>query len=228
MKGTMLITGRETQLGAALVEGAVAEDRAVIATTDSAPRKRSRRGKEHEEREGGDRLLLVPWTKQSALSARNIILRGLSSFDSIDEAVIVHSLARESRPLHELTVATIQQGIDVLVKSELFLIREVLHYFLRRRSGVLSLVLNTEGDEALSTMDSVAVASFRAVVKAVMNTYQNEPVIINGFETASADMPKFASFILAVLGDRSRNGGGKIYRFADRNGHRSFAFRKKQ
>ncbi len=227
MKSTMLITGKETPLGAALVERALADDRAVIATTDVAPRKRSRRGKEREDKEADRRLLLVPWTKQSALSARNIILRGVSTFNSIDEAVIVHGLARESRPLHELTLTAIQQGIDVLVKGELFLIREVLHYFLRKRGGVLSLVLNTEGDEALSTIDSAAVASFSAVVKAVMNTYQNEPVIINGFETASADMEEFAAFILSSSGDRSRNGGGKIYRFSDKTGFRPFASRRR-
>jgi len=227
MKSTMLITGTETQLGAALVERAVAEDHAVIATTDGVPRKRSRRGKNSEEKEADKRLLLVPWTRQSALSARNIILRGVSTFNSIDEAVIVHNLARESHPLHELTVTAIQQGIDVLVKGELFLIREVLHYFLRQRGGILSLVLNTEGDEALSTMDSAAVASFSAVVKAVINTYQNEPVTINGFETASADMGEFASFILGTSGGPSRNGGGKIYRFADRTGFHPFASRRK-
>ncbi len=225
MKGTMLITGRETPLGAALIEGAIAAEHSVVATSDGAPRKRPRRGKEREEKETGERLLLVPWTRQSALSARNVVLRGLSTFDSIDEAVIVHSATRESRPLHELTVATIQQGVDVLIKSELFLIREVLHYFMRKGGGVLSLVLNTEGDEALSTMDSAAAASFAAIIKTVMNTYQNEPVTINGFETASADSGEYASFILSSLAEGST--AGRLYRFGDRSGFRHFSFRKK-
>lgn len=227
MKGTMLITGRESALGAALIEQAVAGEWRVVTTTETSPKKRSPRGKakESERSDESERLLVVPWTRESALSARNVLLRGLSTFDGIDEAIVVHGIAREARPLHDIAVSAIQQGIDLQIKGDLFLVREVLRYFVRKRGGVLSLVLNTEGDENLSALDSAGAASFSAVVKTLIRTYQNEPLTINGFETASSDMGEFASFILS--NHWSNGGGGKVHRFTDRTGFRPFARRRK-
>ena len=103
----------------------------------------------------------------------------------------------------------------------------MLHYFLERKRGVLSFVLNNEGAEVLSTIDSVTTACFTALVRSILSTYQNEPIIINAFECAAHDTTEFAEFIMRTLTEKARASSGKWYKFEDRASFRRFGARKK-
>ncbi len=225
----MLITGRDTPLGGELTDRALAAGFAVVATVNSLPKKKSApRGKDDGERKAEpDALLLLPWTRPSALSAQNVILRALKAHDSLDHAVVVVDGGAESRALHELPAAKVQEIIDAQLKGHVFLIKEVLHLFLRRRAGTLSLVLHAGGAEAPSALDSMTTASFLALARSMMSTYQNEPIAINGFETASSADSAYAGYVIRAIKGGSRTSGGKWHRFNDRAGLRGLGFRKK-
>ncbi len=219
MKPTMLISAGDTALGNHLVEKALADGFNVVATTTPLPRRKpNQRTKDAEKRAENERLLLVPWTRQSPVSARNLILCGLNSFDTIDDAIIVHNLTKEMRTLHELPSAFIQEAIDAQLKSHVFLIKELISHFLKRKEGSLSLVVNREGAGVLSAIDSLLTSGFTALAASLFSVYQNEHLVINGFDSISTDAEDYASFILSATSEKGRRNTGKWHTHAAKGG----------
>jgi len=214
----MLICGPDTPLGNHLVEKALNGGYNVIATSPPLPRqKNNHRAKEPEKKAELERLVLVPWSRQSPVSARNVILRGLSAYDFIDDAIIIHNLTKERRALHELPIAFLQEAIDVQLKSLIFLAKEIIVHFLKRGAGSLSLVVNTEGAEVMSTVDSILTSGFIALTNSLITSYQNESFVINGFDSGSGDAAEYASFVFSLVSDHSRRSSGKWHRHNEKN-----------
>ncbi len=224
MKRTVLVTGKNTALGSKLIEGFLSEGYQVIATVKSekdaaAPGEISDKN-----------LVMLPWNRRSPLSARNVVLGGLNAFGAIDEAAILYTPAGDSRQLHELPAPVIEEMIDSQIKSQFFMLKEVLLHFEKERKGVLSLIMHTEGTDTLAPLDAMAMNSFEALANSVFTFYQNEPFIVNAFESGTTQAGAFAEHIRNTLKEQARTSGGKWYRYPEKSsffGPLFGAFKKK-
>ena len=213
MKPTMLITGGDSPLGNSIIQKALADGFNVIATAPSISSQGQRAGGDKGQSES---LMLVPWNRISPVSARNVVLRAVGSYAAIDQAIVVHSLTNERKPLHELALNQLQEIVDVQLKSHLFLIKEILAHFLKRKSGVLSLVVEGAVRGELPTMDALVTEGFVSLINSLMASYQNDPIAVIGFDAQPSEPKDYASFILSALAHDPHP--GKWLHFGEKSG----------
>lgn len=156
--------------------------------------------------------------RRSPLSARTFVLRTVTRFGGIDEAVVLNTAEGENRPLHELPAAAIEEPVDKAVKGSFFILRELLNHFWERKAGLLSLVSCSYGSEVLTPLDAAAAGSFRGLSESVFTYYENEPITVNGFESQSSRYADFARFVISVNRDRGSKSHGKWFRYSERGG----------
>jgi len=224
MKHTVLVTGKNTALGNKLIEGFLSEGFQVIATVES----------EKDIVTSGEvvdkNIVMLPWNRRSPLSARNVVLGGLNAFGAIDEALILYTPAGDSRQLHELPAPVIEEMIDSQIKSQFFMLKEILLHFQRERKGIMSLIMHTEGTDTLAPLDAMAMSSFEALANSMFTFYQNEPFIVNAFASHTAQAGGFADFIRKTLTEQARTSGGRWYRYPAKGSFfkpRTGAFKRK-
>lgn len=211
----MLVSGGDTPLGNSIIQQAL-ESFNVAATTAGISRPRGGgRAKQPPVKQESESLVLVPWSRQSPVSARNVVLRTVGSFESIDQAVVVHNLTNEKRLIHQLPLNSIQEITDVQLKSYLFLAKELMTHFLAKGRGGLALVVDCSGQQELTTMDSLVTEGFVSLARSLMSSYHGDPVAIKAFESSSTDARGYASFILDTL--KESGGGGKWFHFGEKS-----------
>lgn len=156
--------------------------------------------------------------RRSPLSARTFILRTITRFGGIDEAIVLNTAEGENRPLHELPAAAIEGPVDNAVKGPFFILRELLNYFWEQRKGLLSLASWSYGPEVLTPMDAAAAGSFKALGDSLFTYYANEPITVNGFESQSSRYTEFARFLMQTNRERGPKSHGRWFRHSDRGG----------
>ena len=118
MEKCIFISPGDTMLGRELTEGADKNGDLVISAITQEP--------ENPEPSDSQSPLLCLWNRRSLLSARNAVLAGLNTFDRIDTAVIIHEAVQDEKPIHELPPVLIEQSTDIHMKSQFFMLREIL------------------------------------------------------------------------------------------------------
>ena len=209
METCVFIAPGDTPLGGALVEEADRNGYRVISTADKAPEKAAE--KPDQEGQATSSSLTVQWTRRSLLSARNAVLAGLNASGRIDLSIIIHESVPDQKPTHELSPVDIERQIDSEQKGTLFLLRELLACFVRQKSGRLAMVHYSPGEFTALPLCAAAAAAFHGVADALFTLYQNEDMIINGFESTREEPDGFARHIFQTLEGKAVH--GKWYRF---------------
>lgn len=94
--------------------------------------------------------------KISAFS-KNVVLEAVSSGERIDEAVVLFTSPKILNPFHEISAAEIERSIDYQIKSNLFMIKEILLHFQNTDSdSTLSIVSYQAGTDVLPPLEALA------------------------------------------------------------------------
>ncbi|MFP3959175.1 MAG: hypothetical protein ACLFUM_08910 [Spirochaetaceae bacterium] len=209
MAKRLLIAGKPSDLTEELIREARTAGYEVVATLDE----------DSEERPNYEgQLRWVRWRVRSPLSARTVVLQAAGVDGAIDEALVIHtpsaSAARE--PLHDLQSALLEQAVDASVKGALFILRELLGHFERRRAGSLGLVLYQPDGAMTAPLDASTAGAFQGLAGGLFAYYRNEPVTLRGFSATEPQPAEFAGYILQTLAEG--RGEGKWNRFSARGG----------
>ena len=208
----MLVSGGDTPLGNSIIQKALADGFNVVATAPNMSRGKSQqRSSGTGSRGESESLMLVAWERLSPVSARNVVLKAVGAYNAIDRAVVVHSLTNERRNLHELPLNLIQEITDVQLKSHLFLAKEIISHFLKRNTGSLSLVVDVGGRQELATMDSLVTGAFMGLASSLMDSYRNDPIGINAFDSLSSDVGGYSQFIVSTPAEPGQPGKWSHY-----------------
>jgi NAD(P)-dependent dehydrogenase (short-subunit alcohol dehydrogenase family) len=164
----------------------------------------------------------TPWNRRSPLSARSVLLRAVNVLGTLDEAIIVYSSEDKFRPFHELTAAEMEAKIDADVKGYLFIMKEVLAHFMRQRRGTLSLVFQRPSESLGSPLEASSAAAFRSIGDELFAAYQNEPIFLRGFESASDQPREFSQFVMTAAQEKPERSRGKWLRYTGKSGLFSF------
>jgi len=161
----------------------------------------------------GDSLKVLQWKRRSPVSARNMVLRALAAFDAIDVLILLGPPDLGNVPLLQLEAADIEEEVDSWVKGSLFLARELLAYFARRRGSLAALVgQNTAPGSGV--LAEITRASFRGLMEALLRNTgaAGDNVAVNAFESSSANTEDYAAFVHRALEEKAKRSSGKIFR----------------
>jgi NAD(P)-dependent dehydrogenase (short-subunit alcohol dehydrogenase family) len=203
MKRVVLITDTQTELGGELVRLYLHKGYAVAAAVAE--------GKSPAGVPEGE-FFSVEWKRRSALSTRNLMLRVLTRFDTLDEAILLSSPSLERTLLQEVTSQTIDAAVDDYIKGALFLSREILELFRKRGQGRLSLVNYAQTRPLFPPLEAVLRGGFQALAASLFASQSGGNTTIAGFESYSPRYGEFAAFIVSTWESRGAKMSGKWFR----------------
>ncbi len=207
MSRVVFVTDIDTSLGNQLVSLFLESGDRVFATTTNQDALSSF------DKVAGDSLKVFQWIRRSPVSVRNVMLKALTAFDAIDVLVQLGPPDLGSVPLLQAESADIEEDIDSWVKGSLFLSRELLAYFARRRTGLAALVAQNSPHGG-GVLGEIARASFRGLVDALLRATgaAAENVCVNGFESTSSNTEDYAAFVHRALDERAKRVSGRLFR----------------
>jgi len=218
MDSGFLIAGGSSELFSSLVREALSAGGRVVATAEG--------GEQPVLADQGfdDRLRHVTWNQRSPLSARSVVVQGDNAFSGsgVDEAIVVFSQAPARQLFHETAAATIEQAVDRAVKAQLFLLKELVTYFLKRGRGSLSVAIEESSSQDLAPLDACTAGAVLALSKSLFDLYQNEPITLRGFRGSSGDPQGFAAYILETIREKGSRASGKWFRHGSKSSIFSF------
>jgi len=173
---------------------------------------------EENERENDEQCVYQPVGRITPLSARTLVLKALNTFDSFSHALIVLSPFDASEPPHEVPSASIEENIDTQLKGCLYIVKEVLVYFMRQGRGSLSFVSLTDPGLENNVIDSMIHGGFISLADSIFSFYRNESVDMFGFESDSTKYEEFSEYIWKILENPGKQNFRRWNRFADRSG----------
>lgn len=161
----------------------------------------------------GDSLRVLQWRRRSPVSARNMVLKALDAFDSVDALVLLGPPDLGSVPLLQVEAAEIEEEVDGWIKGSAFLAREMLAYFSRRRTGLLALVAHSSGAGA-GVVAEMTRGGFRGLTEALLRAAgaAGDAVAVAGFESTSSNVEDYAGFVHRSLDERVRRVSGRLLR----------------
>ena len=144
-------------------------------------------------------------------------MKGIRDFDILDGVILVHTPRGDHSPIHEVPAVTIENTVDSTIKGYMYIAKEALAYFIKRKQGSLTFVV-ADQPETLSSLDAVLSGGFHSLADSLFRMYQNEPVIINGFETTGAQPEGYADFIVRTMTEKEKQPNGRWIHYTDRQG----------
>lgn len=221
MGRTILLNGKHTALGSQLTR-LFLEDGDRVTGLVEGPLAAPLPGEEAEEN-----LTIIPWNRTSPISVHNVLVEAVNRTENIDEAIFLFQPDIENKPLHELSLASIDAYIDTYIKGSLYLLKEILGYFQKKQTGALYIVLDNSGMEVLPPIDALGIGGFEAFTNTLFILYQNEEIAIHGFTSSTAEKPEYAAFIHRTITEKARGTHGKWFRFNERSMWNAFGFSSK-
>jgi hypothetical protein len=168
----------------------------------------------------GEELFVIDWNRNSAISAKNVLLTAVNRFDRIDEALLLCTPELDRKLLQETSTETIDRAVDSWIKGSLFLIKAVLELYGQKQGGCLALIDHAPREEAavLPPLESALRGGFTACAEAIFAGSGQQNIFVNGFESRSRQIEELADFIFDTMKNRGSRTTGKWYRFPPRSG----------
>jgi len=200
MEQSILIAGNQSKLNSEIAQEALSQKHRVLATYEP-------------ESEGPiiptgleNTLHYVEWNRRSPISSRFVILQALNQQIELDHAILVFSPHNDRIMVQDLPSATIEEKLDFDAKGYLFLLKELINYFMKRQKGSITFVIQNTGPDILPPLDAMLLGSFYNLAESMFSLYENEPLILRGIESRIATNRQVAEYILqTIMEDQPKN-----------------------
>jgi len=169
-----------------------------------------------------DTLHYVEWNRRSPISARFVILQALNKQIDIDHAIILFTPRNERESVHELASAHVEEKLDFDAKGYLFLLKELINYFLRRGSGSITFVSQNTGPDVLPPLEALLQGSFYNLAESMFSFYENEPVTMRGIETKLSANRQIAEFLVQTIVENNPRSRSKWIKYTGKSNLFSF------
>ena len=215
MNGAVLITGKQSGFTDDLVQEALNRKLRVLAThdpQDTPPEVPDT---------FGDNLSYTPWNRRSLLSARSVLLavdQDAAEHAPMDHAFVVCSPEGINQPLHQTESALIEERVDAALKGYLFIIKEVIAQLQRAGGGNCSIVWYDGGSEVMPPLDATIAGAAQGLMRSLLAFYQDEPVVIRGFQASDSDSRAVARWVLEQALDRGEKSAGRLQKYGQKMG----------
>jgi hypothetical protein len=141
-------------------------------------------------------LLQFPWTRRSAVAAKNFVLQSLQEFESIDEAWVVITPEREAFGLAEMAPLALDEGLDTTLKGTLYLVRELLQHQAAHPSMVLRLVFFDEDPATLPPLAAIQYQGLRGLATSLLLQSRKRHLPLWAYESQVPRIDDYLSYLL--------------------------------
>lgn len=189
MGKTILVTGKEGFLGNEISQHFLNQGCQVAASVP--PRKESFPSVNQDQS-----LLQFPWSRRSAVAAKNFVLQTVQTFEALDEAWIIVTPERESFPLAELAPLALDEGLDGIVKGTLYLVRELLQRQANQPNFVLRFVFYDEDPSTLPPVAALHYHGLKGLVTGLLAQARKRNLSVWAYETLVPRADEFLAYML--------------------------------
>jgi hypothetical protein len=216
MEQSILIAGNQAKLISDIAQEALSQKQRVLATFEPEV--------DGPAIPGGleDTLHYVEWNRRSPISSRFVILEALNKQIELDHAILVFAPRNEKIMIQDLPSSTIEEKFDFDAKGYLFLLKELINYFMKRRKGSISFVIQNTGPDILPPVEAMLLGSFYNLAESMFQLYENEPLILRGIESKIATNRQVAEYILQTIAEDLPKNRNKWLKYNGKTG--LFAF----
>jgi NADP-dependent 3-hydroxy acid dehydrogenase YdfG len=148
-------------------------------------------------------------------------MKSANNPDGLDTVFIIFSPQGGNNTLHDMDTGEIERTVDTMLKGCIYLSREIIKYFMKKRTGNIGMVLYEKGLEILPPLQAALSGAFRSLTDSLFQYYLNEPLKVCGFYSDSTSENNFADFIIKIMEDKDRR-KGRWYNFSGKGGLFSF------
>jgi len=205
MGKTILVTGKEGFLGNKISQHFLDQGYRVAASIP--PRKDTFPSVEEE-----GRLFVFPWSRRSAVAAKNFVLQTLQELETLDEAWIIVTPEPDSFGLAEMAPLALDENLDGGIKGLLYLVRELLLRQVTQPSLVLRFVFFDEDPSNLPPLAALHYHGLKALVTALLAQARKRHLTVWAYETMIPRIEEYVAYLLTsktTLPSRWNVWGGK-------------------
>jgi len=159
---------------------------------------------------------IVHWNRISPIGVKNILLKGIARFKKIDEVIILQTADFKSSKIHQIPIIDFDRNIDMWIKGNCYLLKEIVDYLLKCSSGMITLVNNIIFKDEPSLIGEILEASFQAVVKNLLKSAKDSQLVINGIESDTILFDKFSEYIFNTINEKGTKSSGKMFYFHEK------------
>jgi NAD(P)-dependent dehydrogenase (short-subunit alcohol dehydrogenase family) len=213
MDRTLLVTDCDTALGSAIVRIFALKGFAIVTTAsedtpDSAAAV-----------EAGS-VTVLPWNKRSPISAHTLVRNALNKLGGLDDAIVLDVPRVPGLPIHELSAMDVDKAFDLFLKPPVFLVRELLAYFLEKKTGFLGLAsfCAYAQDIHAPALEQAVREGFKGFASSFLSTYASSGVAVNAFQSFGAGAEEFAQFIDKAMEEKARKISGRWFTCRSKTG----------
>lgn len=189
MGKTILVTGKEGFLGNEISQHFLNQGCRVAASVP--PRNEALASLDPERR-----LLQFPWSRRSAVAAKNFLLQALRAFETLDEAWIVVTPEREAFALPDLAPMAVDETLDATIKGTLYLVRELLQRQAVQPSLTLRFVFYDEDPGTLPPLAAVHYQGLKGLVSALLTQARKRNLTVWAYESLVPRTEEYLSYLL--------------------------------
>jgi NAD(P)-dependent dehydrogenase (short-subunit alcohol dehydrogenase family) len=213
MDRTILITDSDTALGSALVRIFAGLGYGVITTASEAT-------PEAKAAAATGNVRVLPWNKRSPISANTLVRTILNERPVLDDALILDVPRVSGVPIHELSSTDVERAFDMFLKPPIFLARELLNYYLEKKSGFMGLVsfCAYAQDIQAPALEQAVREGFKGFASSYLSTYAASGVAVNAFQSFGAGSEEFAHFIEKAMEEKARKISGRWFTCRSKSG----------
>ena len=176
--------------------------------------------------ESGGEAIKLSWNPASAISAKTLIMAAENRLKKIDDAILICSPPAVFKKPSYLNPREIEILVDDHIKGWFYIIRELILYFQKTGTGLLSLVLpDINSDfETRNKKNAVnpqfdllgpsAMESFRSFADGIIASSAEEAYIAMGFSGSEAGQEQeYASWLFGIIDRAAKDMGGRWHRY---------------
>ncbi len=207
MGKTVLIIGSETLLGRKLIELYLGSGCRVIAPVMTEQEKL----KESEKKN----LLVIPWNRNSLISAKTVFREILRVYGSLDQTIAVNPELNDGSTLEDTDYERMDELLGSYLHGSLYLIKEVLDFYDRQDAGDLAFAETPKGQGASTVIPSVIGGGFHNMAESLLQS-ESFQGLCTGFTSRLTEMEDYAQFIKGFLDDRDSRINGEWLLFSEK------------
>jgi hypothetical protein len=212
MSRVAFISDINTPLGNSLVRLYLRDKNRVFATFSVETEESIEEEYDSLKESAGEALLIERWNRGSPISAKNVFLKALNHFGTLDELLLLGNPSLSAPPLHEISFETIERSVDEWIKGNLFLLKSVLSRYLEKRGGILALI-NLRNSKPSSPLEEALQRSFSGLAHSLITSYGDKGVNIITFESALDEPEEYAEYIYRNLSEKGNRQSGRWLRY---------------
>ncbi len=217
MDKTILITDRDTPLGAAAVKAASSRGYKILTTVQTSRTEDSEETPAPQNPVQGN-IKEITWNRRSPVSAKTVLLEARRYLGSLSNVLLIYSIEKTMQAFHTMSMEDVEERVDRKIKGSIFLVRELLRHYHNEEAGILGLAVDQTYSDDHSPLDSAATGAYKAFADSVLRFYQKDQFYFTGFQTTSPDVESYAGFILDTLEARPEKASGEWLRHSPKQG----------